>query len=89
MKSHLAVELAEHYLLNVESFCNLILEVLDLGTLATKVFLAMYQHRREWTSGELAREVGSHRQHVYRALRDLEKGGFVQRVSRFKWRIKM
>lgn len=86
LRSHSAYELAQLYLFNVEEFCELVLEVLDLGALATKVFILMYQHRREWATVELAGMVKDHRSNVYVALRLLEKKGFVQRVSRTKWR---
>ena len=86
LKTHSAFELAERYLVDVESFCGILLEVLDLGTLAAKVFIVMYQHRLEWTTVELAGMVGDHRSNVYVMLRLLEKKGFVQRVSRNKWR---
>ena len=89
LRSHSAYELAEQHLFNIETFCNLILQVLDLGTLHTKVFLFMYQQKGEWSAAELAREVGSYRQHVTRALHDLEKKSFVTPVSRGKWKIRM
>ena len=54
LRTHSAFELAEHYFFDVERFCSLLLEVLDLGTLATKVFIVMHQHRIEWTTVELA-----------------------------------
>lgn len=87
LKTHSAFELAERYLFDVERFCILLLEVLDLGTLATKVFIVMYQRRREWTTVELAGMVKDHRSNVYLALRRLEGKGFVQRLSRTKWRL--
>lgn len=86
LKTHSAFELAERYFFDVERFCEILLEVLDLGTLATKVFILMYQHRREWSTRELAEMVKEHRSNIYVALRLLERKGFVQRVSRNKWR---
>jgi len=82
-----AYELAEHYLANIEKFCSVLLKALDCGTLAAKIFILMYQHRREWTCTELARMIGSHRQNVHRALKKLCRRGFVDRVSRSKWRL--
>ena len=89
LRSHSAFELAQQYLFNIETFCNLVLEVLDLGTLQTKVFLVMYQQKGEWSAAELARKVSSYRQHVNRALHDLEKRGLVSRISRNKWKLRM
>ena len=86
LKTHLAFELVERYIIDVERFCSILLEVLDLGTLAAKVFIVMYQHRLEWTTVELAGTVRDHRSNVYVTLRLLERKGFVQRVSRNKWR---
>ena len=86
LRGHSAYELAQFYLFNIERFCEIVLEVLDLGTLATKVFILMYQRRREWSSKELAEMVKDHRSNVYVTLRLLERKGFVQRVSRNKWR---
>ena len=87
LRSHSAYELAERYLFNIETFCSLVLQVLDLGTLATKIFIAMYQQRQEWTAIELARMVKDHRPNVYVALCRLEKRGLVERVSRSRWHL--
>lgn len=81
-------ELAEHYLMTIDSFCRTVLKVLDCGVLATKVFIVMYQHRRGWTCRELAREINDYRQNVNKALHKLWKEGFVERVSLHRWRIK-
>ena len=87
LRSHSAYELAEQHLFTIETFCNIVLQVLDLGTLATKIFIAMYQQRQEWTAIELARMVKDYRPNVYVALCRLEKRGFVERVSRSRWRL--
>ena len=89
LRSHSAYELAEQSLFNIETFCNIVLQVLDLGTLQTKVFITMYQRKREWSVAELAREVNSYRQHVNSALHDLEKKRFVSHISRGKWKVRM
>jgi len=89
LREHTAPELAEHYLINIESFCRLLLKVLDCGVLATKIFILMYQFRRDWTCSELAKETGSYRQHVNTKLQMLRKKGLVERVSRYKWRLKL
>ena len=89
LREHPVPELAEHYLTIFESFCRILLKVLDCGVLATKVFILMYMYRREWTCTELARMTQSHRQKVNAALHVLRKKGLVERVSPHKWRIKM
>ncbi|MDQ1280673.1 MAG: TrmB protein [Thermoproteota archaeon] len=87
LRSHSAFELAEHYLFDLERFCSLLLEVLNLGTLATKVFITLYQNRREFTTTELTRMVEDHRPNVYVALCRLQEKNYVERVSRNKWRL--
>ena len=87
IREHLVYELAEHYLINIESFCRLLLKVLDCGVLATKIFIVMYQYRRDWTCSELAKETRNYRQNVYRALQALRRKGVVERVSKYKWRL--
>ena len=91
LRKHSAYELAQFYLSNVkfnaEGFCELFLEVLGLGTLATKIFLVLYTYRGEWSTMELARAVKDYRPNVYVALLRLEKEKFVERVSRNKWRL--
>ena len=87
LREHTAPELAQLYLFNVDAFCELLLDVLDLGTLATKLFLVLYRHRREWTTTELARAAKDYRPNVYVTLLRLEKQKFVERVSRNKWRL--
>ena len=89
IREHLVYELAEHYLINVESFCRLLLKVLDCGVLAAKVFIVMYLYQREWTCSDLARETGSYRQHVHTKMQMLRKKGVVERVSRYKWRLRL
>jgi predicted transcriptional regulator len=87
LKKHSAYELAQLYFFNVEGFCGLVLEVLDLGTLATKLFLVLYRHRREWTTVELGRSLKAYRPNVYVALLRLEKKQFIERISRNRWRL--
>ena len=88
-KEHTSYELAEHHVVSKERFARLILEVLDYGVLATKVFVVMYLHRREWTCPELAKEVNNYRQNVNKELRKLREKGYVERISRHKWRIRV
>ena len=87
LREYTAYELAEHYLISSQSFCRMLLKVLDCGVLAAKIYIVMYPYQRDWTCSELARETGSHRQHVNRKLHDLRKKGVVERVSRHKWRL--
>ena len=91
LRKHSAYELAQLYLSNVkfdaERFGELFLEVLDLGTLATKLFLVLYTRRGKWSTMELARAVKDYRPNVYVALCRLEKQGYVERVSRNTWRL--
>ena len=91
LRNHPAPELAELYLSYVkpdaERFCNLFLTVLDLGTLATKLFLVLYTRRGQWSTMELTRALKDYRPNVYVALCRLEKKGFIERVSRNTWRL--
>ncbi|MEM3798211.1 MAG: hypothetical protein QXY74_07255 [Candidatus Bathyarchaeia archaeon] len=86
-REHTCYELAEHYLLKVDFFGKLLLEALDCGVLAAKIFLIMYLNRRLWASSELASAAASYRQKVNVALRRLSDKGLVERVDRHKWRI--
>ncbi len=91
LRNHSAYELAQFYLTtvkpNTEGFCQLILEVLSLGTLATKLFLVLYTYRGEWNTVELTRAVKDYRPNVYVALLRLEKEKYIERVSRNRWRL--
>lgn len=88
VREHARYELAEHYLLKVEVFYRLLLEALNCGVQAARVFLTMYAYRREWTCSELAAATSSHRQKVNKALKKLMERGLVERVGNRKWRLK-
>lgn len=87
VREHTCYELAEHYLSNFEFFGRLVLEALDCGVLAAKIFIIMYLNRKLWTSSELASAAASYRQKVNVALRKLSDEGLVERVNRHKWRV--
>ncbi|MBS7617357.1 hypothetical protein KEJ25_01920 [Candidatus Bathyarchaeota archaeon] len=84
VREHTCYELAEHYILKVEGFYRLLLQALECGVPAAKVFLTMWMNRREWTCSELAAATSSHRQKVNEALKKLMRKGLVERVNR-KW----
>ena len=88
IRKHTAYELAEKYLLDIQRFCSVLLRVLDCGALAAKIYILMFMYRRDWTCTELALELRRNRQNVFRALKTLERRGFIIRVSRTKWHIK-
>ena len=55
------------------------------GFLASKIFVLLYFDRKEWTTGEMAKELDNHRSNVHVSLRGLERSGLVRRVSRLTW----
>ena len=89
IREHTAYELAEKYLLDIDSFCNVLFRVLECGVLAARIYILMFIYRREWTCAELSRELRRSRTNVFKALQRLYRRGFVKRVSRTKWLIKL
>ena len=89
IRKHTAYELAENYLLDINRFLSILFRVLDCGVLSAKIYILMFMNRREWTCMELAGELRRNRTNIYKALQRLKRRGFVIRVSRTKWRVKL